>query len=151
MVSEQSSRRSGFQEGRKIRLADGQMWTFIRPSIDEKWAHGSSANEFEGLMRAIQEAENDYEKRIAELAFAIFLLRQNYRLVPTELEQLLDFPPQSLEASNWQHSIHQLVQDHLDCFWGPSRVSVENGPGLSKHGRFSRLAARLRTNLLFRW
>ena len=139
MVSEQSSRRSGFQEGRKIRLADGQMWTFIRPSIDEIWTHGSSANEFEDLMRAIQEAENDYEKRIAELAFAIFLLRQNYRLVPTELEQLrADFPPQSLEASNWQHSIHQLVQDHLDCFWGPSRVFRRDwtGPVQARKGSF---------------
>jgi hypothetical protein len=151
MVSELSSRRSSFHEGRKIRLADGQMWTFIVPPMDEKWPQGSSANEFEGLMKAIQEAENDSEQRIAELALAIFLLRQNYCLEPTDFEHLLDFPPQSLESSNWQHSFHQVVQDHLDCFWGPSKVSMENGPGLLKHGWFSRLAARLRNNLLFRW
>ncbi len=151
MVSERSSRRSSFQEGRKIRLADGQMWTFILPPMGEKWMPGSSADEFEGLMKAIQEAENAFEQRIAELAFAIFLLRQNYRLVPTDFEQLLDFPAQSMESLNWQHACHQLVQDHLHCLWDPGGVSLESGPGLSKHGRFSRLATRLRTNLLFRW
>ena len=93
MVSEQSSRRSSFQEGRRIRLADGQMWTFILPPMDEKWTHGSSANEFEGLMKAIREAEDAYEERIAELAFAIFLLRQNYRLAANGLRATAGFPP----------------------------------------------------------
>jgi hypothetical protein len=151
MVNERSSRRSAFQDGRKIRLANGQMWTFVAPPSAEQWKHGSSADEFKGLMQAIMAAENDSERRLAELAFAIFLLNQNYCLSPTDYEQLLDYPAGSPESSDWERSLHQLVQDHLHCFGGRTEVSLEAEPVLSKQRRFSRLAARLRINLLFRW
>ena len=88
---------------RKIRLADGQMWTFSLPPMVEKWTDGSSAIEYEGLMKAIGEAENADEERLLELSFAIFLLAQNYRLSPRDFEQLLVFPRHSVESINWQH------------------------------------------------
>jgi len=151
MVNEQSSRRSCFQEGRRIRLADNQMWTFVQPSRDEQWKHRSSVNEYQGLMQSIKDVENESEQRVAELAFAIFLLRQNYYLSPADYERLLDFPPESPESSDWQYSLHQLVQDHLRSFLGSSEGFLEDGPVLSRQGRLSRLVTRLRINLLFRW
>lgn len=151
MVNEQSNRRSGFREGRKIRLADGQMWTFVPPTGLEQWKGGSFANEFKGLMEAIVAAENESEQRVAELAFAIFLLNQNYCLLPADYERLLDYPAGSLESNDWEHSLHQLVQDHLDCFRDPTGGTLKAAQFLPKQGRFSRFVAMLRINLLFRW
>lgn len=130
MINEQFARRSCFQEGRKIRLADGQMWTFVLPPRDEQWQHGLFAHEFKGLMQAITAAEYS-DQPLAELAFAIFLLSQNYCLSPTDYERMLDFTPESPESSDWQHSLHHLVQVHLRYFWGSSGVSLEAGPVLS--------------------
>jgi hypothetical protein len=150
MANEHSSRRSCFQDGKIIRLADGQMWTFVLPPRVERWKQASFANEYEGLMQAITAAEIESEQRLAELAFAIFLLNQNYRLSPTDYERLLDFPAESPESSDWKHSLHQLVQDHLRCFWGASGVTLDNGSVLSRQGWLSRFLARLRIDLLFR-
>jgi hypothetical protein len=151
MVDELLSRRSAFRSGRKIRLADGQGWTF--PSPIREWsdkAH-SDREEYEGLIRAINEAEDDSEKRLAELAFAIFLLAQNYRLSPVDYQQLLDFGWESAESIAWRNSLRQLAQEHLHFFSSASGLPSEAVLLGTPQRRLSRLLEWLRANVPLRW
>jgi hypothetical protein len=151
MVDELLSRRSPFRPGRKIRLADGQCWTL--PSPIQEWSDKapSDRDQYSGLIRSIAEAEDCSERRLAELAFAIFLLGQNYRLSSVDYQQLLDFGSESSESIAWQIAIHQLTQEHLHFFSGATVFPQQPGLVSIPQGLVSRLRTWLRTFMPLRW
>jgi hypothetical protein len=151
MVDELLSRRSSFRPGKKIRLADGQAWTL--PSPVREWsdkAH-SDREAYNGLIRSINEAEDDSERRLAELSFAIFLLGKNYRLSPSDYEQLLDFGSPSSESIAWQVALHQLTQEHLHFFSSAPDFPEQTELASIPQGLVARLLAWLRTLMPLRW
>jgi hypothetical protein len=119
-------RRSRFREGSKLRLADGQMWTLPAPADASRVCPAPFTVEYRGLLKAIVEAEDDSEQRLAELAFVVFLLGENYSLSPADYEALLTFAPETAESSAWQFAVQAIVQEHLGCF-NNSASSSEKG------------------------
>ena len=113
MVDELSSRRSRFQPGIPICLANGQEWTFPAPAVDSEFAFESAGAEYLGLIRAIMEAEDQSERRLAELALALFLIGLNYQLSSTDLANLFTFQPRSRELDDSQHAFESLARDHV--------------------------------------
>ena len=150
-MDEASIRCPGFREGRTIRLADGQMWTLPAPPRASESITSLFGSEYPGLIQAILEAEDGSEQRLAELAFAIFLLGQNYSLSASDYSQLLAFPPESPELADWQLAFHHIAQEHVYAFLETSRFPLDTGPLPPRPGRFARLLAWLRNRLPFRW
>jgi len=151
LLDEASSRQSSFRQGSEIQLADGQTWVFPAPPEGSEWNAAPFGAEYSDLIRAISEAEDGIEERLAELAFAIFLLGHNYRLSPADYETLLGSTPKSSGLRDWQVAFHQFAQDHLYSFLNNFAVFSQTGPLLEKPGRVSRLSAWLRNHLPFRW
>ena len=113
VVDELSSRRSRFQPGIPICLANGQEWIFPAPAADSEFAVESAEAEYLGLIHVVQEAEDQSERRLAELALAIFLIGLNYELSSTDLANLFTFQPRSQELTNSQHAFESLARDHI--------------------------------------
>ena len=151
MVDELLSRRSSFRPGQKIRLADGQGWTFPLPIREWSDKAQSDREEYNGLIRSIIEAEDDSERRLGEFAFAIFLLSQNYRLSPLDFQQLLDFGSETSEFIAWRNSLRQLTQEHTVCFSDTVSVAPEPDPSSARQQRISRLLEWLRDNVPLHW
>jgi hypothetical protein len=103
--------------------------------------------EYSDLIRGILEAEDRSEERLAELAFAIFLLGHNYRLSPADYERLLGSAPTSLDSRDWQLAFHRIAQEHVYSFLERSKVSAATTPLLERRGWVSRLSAWLRNHL----
>jgi len=121
------------------------------PPKGSEWNAVPFGPEYVGIIRAILDAEDGSEQRLAELAFAIHLLAHNYRLTPADYECLLGSTPVSADSRDWQLTFHQIAQDHLRSFIDISEHPCENGRPLDSQGRFSRLLAWLRNHLLSRW
>ena len=113
MVDELSSRRSRFRPGNPICLANDQEWTLPAPVADSEFAVESAEAEYLGLIHAVQEAEDQSERRLVELALAIFLIELNYQLSSTDLANLFTFQPRSQELTNSQHAFESLARDHI--------------------------------------
>jgi len=113
VVDELSSRRSRFQPGNSICLANDQEWTFPAPTAGSEFAVESAEAEYLGLLQAVQEAEDQSERRLAELALAIFLIGLNYELSSTDLAHLFTFQPQSQELADSQHAFEALAGEHI--------------------------------------
>jgi len=113
VVDELSCRRSRFQSGNPICLANDQEWIFPAPRADSEFAVESAEVEYLGLIHAVQEAEDQSERRLAELALAIFLIGLNYELSSTDLANLFTFQPRSQELTNSQHAFESLARDHI--------------------------------------
>jgi hypothetical protein len=150
MVDELLCRRSSFRPGSRIRLADGQAWAFPLPTREWAGKAWPAAEEYTGLIQAMIEAEDHAERCLAELAFAIFLLEQNYRLSPVDYQQLLDFGPESQASNDWRFACHQLAQEHLVFLADARGFPLEMELVAATQSRFSRLRAWLRTNMPFR-
>jgi hypothetical protein len=151
MVDELLSRRSVFRHGRKIRLADGQAWTFPAPITELEWNAAPFGAEYTGLIRAIIEAENASDQHVAELAFAIFLLGHNYCLSSTDYGRLLDFDSASRDSTDGQSAFHRISQDHLHSLSRTSCRHLDSRPDVPTSGKFSRLVVWLRNHSPFRW
>jgi hypothetical protein len=151
LLDEPSSRRSSFRQGRRIRLADGQTWTLPACPKGSEWKAVPFRAEYTDIIRAILEAEDRSEQRLAELAFAIFLLGHNYHLSPADYERLLGSNPESPDSRDWHLAFHDLSQEHIHSFLNASGVSLVDRPFLPKEGKFSRLWAWLRNRLRSRW
>ena len=102
-----------------------------------------------GLLRAISEAEDGSEQRLAELSFAIFLLGHNYRLSPSDYEHLLGFMPESPELTASQFAFHSIAQEHLHSYLDACGVSWESRQVVPTPGRFYRFLAWLRSRVPF--
>jgi hypothetical protein len=106
MVDERSVRRPRFIEGTKIRLADGQSWSFPASHPDDP--------EYDQVLRAVFEAEDDAERLRVELALTILLLARNYNLGPADYQVLLGYPPGDPALAQLQREVHQMVLDHAE-------------------------------------
>ena len=113
VVDELTSRRCRFRSGTSIRLADDQEWVFPAPTADPEFAVESAGVEYLGLIRAVQEAEDQNEARLAELALAIYLIELNYELGSAELASLFTFPPRSKQLAASQHAFESLAREHV--------------------------------------
>jgi hypothetical protein len=151
MVDELLSRRSSFRPGKKIRLANGQGWTLPSPIREWTGKAPSDREAYTGLIRSINEAEENSERRLAELSFAIFLLDQNYRLSPVDYQQLLDFGSESSKSIAWQIAIHQLTQEHVHFLSSAPDFQKQTELVSIPRGLASRLLAWLRTFIPLRW
>ena len=151
MVDELLSRRSSFRPGQKIRMADGQGWTFPLPIREWSDKAHSDRGEYNGLIRSIIEAEDDSERRLGEFAFAIFLLSQNYRLSPLDYQQLLDFGSETSESIAWRNSLRQLSEEHTHCFSDALSIAAEPDLSSTRQQRMSRLLEWLRDNVPLHW
>lgn len=150
MSDEIRCRRSRFREGSKLRLADHQTWTLPAPADASRGGPAPFKVEYTGLLRAIVEAEDDSERRLAELAFVVFLLGENYSLSPADYDVLLAFTPETEESSAWQLAVQALVQEHLRCF-DYSATSSETGEVPIAPGKFTRLLSWFRNHLRLPW
>src|SRR5208337_244032 len=117
--------------GNPICLANDQEWTFPAPRADSEFAVESAEAEYLGLIQTVQEAEDQSERQLAELALAIFLIRLNYELSSTDLANLFTFQPRSQELVDSQHAFESLARDHV--VWlarldGPRRHVPAPGP-----------------------
>jgi hypothetical protein len=105
-LNEESLRRAEFSEGTRIRLADGQEWTFPKPWIrlfprrgqDGKIDVGGGltfGSTFNELLDEYVELDEDkvIPKVGVQFRMACLLLVQNYDLSDKQLEQLLIFEP----------------------------------------------------------
>jgi hypothetical protein len=70
-------------------------------------------DDYSGLLQALYEVESESERRLAELALAIFLLGQNYQLSPVDYQRLLGFAPHSPELTESQRAFSRVAQEHL--------------------------------------
>jgi len=146
VVDELVSRRSDFHPGRGICLADLQTWTFPAP-VDRWIASGDSAQEdYVGLIRAVLEAESHAEARLAELALAMFLLGQNYRLTPQDYQELFTFTSDSTELADSQSAFHDLALDHIRYLAAAGALTSADGPRGRRPGVFARTFDRLRSH-----
>ena len=112
-MDEAVTRRSHFYEGRKIKLADGQSWVLPSPSVELEADLTFLGPHYRSLLRAVREAEGEAERRLCELALAIFLLGCNYELSPIGYQRILCFPPDAPQLIEVQKELHRLAQDHL--------------------------------------
>jgi hypothetical protein len=109
---EAASRRASFRSGREIQLADGQKWTIPDPPRKSEAPAPSLGTAYTDIIQAILEAQDGSEQLRSELAFAIYLLEQNYHLSPADYRALLA----SRGSSDWQPSFHQIAEEHLHAF-----------------------------------
>jgi hypothetical protein len=150
-MNEHQSRRPSYRKGVNIRLADDQMWTFPAPPKASEASSSPFGSEYIGLVHAIMESEDASERGLADLAFAIFLLGVNYSLTPSEFEHLLNFTPESSEASIAQSALHDIANEHVSSFLKSSNLSWVGGRVVPAPGRFSRFLAWLRSRSPFPW
>jgi len=103
MVNEQSLRRTSFEDGVPIRLADGQAWLLPDhpPYRDDE--------EHIALLRVIGESEDDHERTRNELALAILLLSRNYTLTPPDYQEILGFPTGDPGLAQMQQTVHAIA------------------------------------------
>jgi hypothetical protein len=100
-------------------------------------------------MKAIREAEDRSEQRLAELTLAIFLLGHNYLPSALNFEDLLTFVPDSPESAAAQLAFHRVAQEHLHSFFNASGVPWDRREVVPTQGRFSRLVGWLRNHVPF--
>jgi hypothetical protein len=108
MIAEMTRRRSGFQDGAWIRMADGKEWLFSRPP-----APGADA-QYDALIQCLLEAEDQHEARRIELAITISLLSRNYQPSPREFQEILSFGGDDAARSSAQEAISTLIRPDID-------------------------------------
>jgi hypothetical protein len=143
-------RRSRFRDGSKLRLADHQLWTLPAPADTSRGGTAPFTVDYTGLLKAIVEAEDDSERRLAELAFVVFLLGENYSLTPADYAALLAFNPETAESTAWQLALRDIVQEHLRCL-NNSPSPSERGVVPIAPGKFIRLLSWFRNHLRLPW
>ncbi len=147
MVDELSSRRCRFLVGTPITLANDQAWIFPAPTAESEFNFEFAGADYLGLMRAIREAEDQSEQRMAELALAIFLIGLNYNLSSSDLTRLFTFQPRSQKLANSQHAFESLARDHLLALVNREKLFLpDSSPGPEKWTIADRLLAWLRNH-----
>lgn len=135
IMDEINRRRSGeFREGRRVLLADGGVWSF--PKAGRAW--GLDSPEYQSLVRAIVEADEESDRCLAELATAIFLLGSNYELEPEDFQRLLTFEPGSPEQTAWRHALREIIAEHVreSRFSDAQQVAAESDGRSPRRGHF---------------
>jgi hypothetical protein len=106
-ADERSLRQPTFVEGTRIPLADGQTW-----SLPWRWSDQADP-EYDAMLRAILEAEDESDRLRAELALTLFLLARNYRLTPDIYRRLLDFRPRSPLLEQMQRAVRAFTVEQM--------------------------------------
>lgn len=150
MSDEIRRRRSQFREGSKLRFADHQLWTLPAPADASRGGPAPFKVEYTGLLKSIVEAEDDSERRLAELALVVFLLGENYSLSPADYDALLAFKSETAESTAWQLALDDILQEHLRYF-NYSASSSEKGVVPIAPGKFIRLVSWFRNHLRLPW
>ena len=139
MIEEVALRRPDFLPGSPVRLADGRWWTLPDPPRPD--ARGAAAPggwsgfgpDYAATVAAVGQAEDEAERRRAELALAICLLVRNYDLTADTLCALLGDHPGDPSPAAMQEAFHQVAQEHARS----ARASVEILPPRAVPGRTS--------------
>jgi hypothetical protein len=151
VVDELSTRRSRFQPGTPICLANDQEWSFPALMADSEFAVESAGAEYLGLIHAVQEAEDQSERRLAELALAIFLIGLNYQLSSSDLANLFTFQPRSQKLADSQHAFESLARDHVLALARCGKLPLPvPSPGAARRPLGHRVLAWLRSHGLMR-
>src|SRR4051794_33959106 len=91
MRDEEVLRRPDFLPGIPVRLADGQVWNL--PKAPDRYPRvadgGGLGRDYEATVAGVLDAEDEAERRRAELALAISLLARNYDLRPADYQEIL--------------------------------------------------------------
>lgn len=142
-LEESTARRRGFVNGPSVRLADGHAWSLPPrdPARDDP--------EYDGLLAAVVEAEDQPEALRAGLALTIFLLDRNYMLGPDDLSALLSFPPCHPDLEALQRTVDAFAREAAGGLRRTRVVAdVEDEGGICDRigaSPWSRLLTRLRT------
>ncbi len=89
-------------------MADGQEWLFTSPP-----APGVDAD-YDALIHALLEAEDQSEAKKCELAIAILLLSRNYQPLPSEYQRIFCFGGDDAAQSSAEEAIATLICSNLD-------------------------------------
>jgi hypothetical protein len=107
MIDETRHRRQGFQHGTPVRLADGQNWSLAPLPVP-----GADA-EFDAMIRARIESEDQNDALRCVLATTILLLARNYELSPGHFQEILDFGSNTEACATAQRAVHTLLVDSV--------------------------------------
>jgi hypothetical protein len=155
VIDNRLCQRAGFQKGKPIRLADGQEWIFPDPEGAQGPFRSTEHDQYLGLIEALLDAEDIWDRRRSELAFAIHLISQNYHLGAAELQLLFTFLENSPELAEAQAAFADLASEHIRASIGSGAASdVASSPPPRLHGRLARFVARVRGSQVFgigRW
>src|SRR5262249_53854693 len=105
MLDEAALRTTAFDEGPRVRLADGQLM-----ALPARLADGDDPV-YGALLEGVVEAEDPEEQLRGELALTIALLARNYRLSAQDYQQLLVFPAGDECLAALQQVVHELTLD----------------------------------------
>lgn len=108
MLGETALRLPGFREGTRIRMSDGQDWSFPNPP------EPGLDREFDGLIRAHLEAEDWDEALRIELAISVLLLSRNYALTPADYARIFDFGNDRGTLEEAQSALSRLIASHCE-------------------------------------
>ena len=106
--------------GRPIRMADGRSWTIPLPSkeldavLDDApiGQEATFRRDYFATVEAVLEAEDEGERRRAELALAICLLGRNYKLSPAGFQVILETAPGDPTAMGMADAFRRIGQEH---------------------------------------
>src|SRR4051812_12212403 len=103
MIDERALRRPNYVEGKGIRLANGQVWSFPeRPPLQDD-------HELIAVLREIGESEDEPDQLRAELTLAILLLSRNYDLTPADYQAILGFDPGDPALEEMQRGVDEIA------------------------------------------
>jgi hypothetical protein len=150
LIDELIWRRADFRAGREITLANHQPWTFPSPHKRPGLASRDPADEYFGLLRAVREAEDLHERRLAELVLAIYLIELNYQLSPSQLEFLFTFRAGSPELADAQDAFSALAGEHLQLLYPEAILPLPSSVDRPSPGFRARFRGWLRGLRAFR-
>ena len=105
MVDERAARRADFRNGPELLLADGQLWT-----LADRFPQGEDP-EYDRTVRAVFQAQDEFERLLGEMAVCILLLSRNYSLEPEQLRRILSFPAGDPALIRQQQSLRAIIED----------------------------------------
>ena len=144
MVDNRLCQRAGFRQGRLIRLADGQEWVFPNPESSQGPVQTAAHDQYLGLIESLLDADNIWDRRRSELAFAIHLICQNYHLGAADLQALFTFPEGSSELAEAQAAFADLASEHIRYSIGSGAAPNTTSSPPQLRGKLARFIARLR-------
>lgn len=135
MFTEMERRRDEFLGGIPLMLADEQYWAF--PGPRELSPEGQARDPgLVALLGVIATSESEADRHRAELALAIRLLGRNYRLTPTEYQELLGAKGSERIRGRMLAGFHDLACRHAEALQPRADAPETSGPKPSRRFRF---------------
>jgi hypothetical protein len=111
MLDETRHRRADFLPGCTVCLADGQLWTLPTAPRTAGSSH-ELGPDYDALIDALDQAEDEAERARGELVLVIFLLTRNYNLTPMDYQSLLMAPSGSSALARLQSQFRKIAEMH---------------------------------------